>query len=323
MAIGGYNELNMHPFNSNIHPDAEKFQSARSALYAYLEERKVKKVYLPKYICKSLLSALLDLSIEVIWYDINIKLLPVLKPQLAPDERFLVVNYYGLIERALEEFISGECGYIVDNSQALFCQPFKNVVTIYSPRKFLPIPDGGFIYSDAKFLKFYKSYEGEKYIAHLILRGVGLVKEGYDYFKLSEHNLDDFRPKKMSELSKKLIEYTNLDEVREKRKINFEFLNHKLKHINELDVVKNTNVMTTDDIVPLCYPLMLKYNIDCVHQKLVAANVFLPRYWAGDDLGEVGFLLYSNTLFLPVDERLSEKDLDFLVEIILDYSNLQ
>ncbi|WP_172588119.1 hypothetical protein [Shewanella xiamenensis] len=323
MAMGGYNQLQMNYFNSNIHPDAEKFQSARSALYAYLEAEKVKKIYLPKYICNSLLPILFDLSIEIIWYDINLNLLPIFKPLLEPDERFLVVNYYGLISAELEKFINGDRGYIVDNSQALFSQPLEGVVTIYSPRKFLPIPDGGFIYSHLKFTKIYEYYESEKYFAHLVLRGVGLVKEGYELFKLAEQKFDDFKPKRMSKLSNKLIEYTDLDDIREKRKNNFEFLNKKLNHINELDIVRNALVSTTHNIVPLCYPLMLKKNIDSIHAKLVSKDVFLPRYWAGDDLGNVGFLLYSNTLFLPIDERLSKKDLDFLVELILDDSILQ
>ncbi|NAZ95988.1 hypothetical protein [Vibrio toranzoniae] len=311
MAIGGYNQIRLRRIENNLVPKYNTFQSARSALFSYLKSAKIKKIYLPSYICDSIIPCIQELDINIIWYEINNKLLPTNIPKLSPSECFLIINYFGInFHRICELHFEQADQIIIDNSQALFSAHIPGTTSIYSPRKFLGIPDGGWLLTDIRIETPDKTWNSEDNISHLLLRDAGEIAEGYKKFIEAENVLDDFIPHKMSKLTKHLIQCIDLSEIEIKRRENYQYLYEKLNHINEFDFKIENNI-------PLCFPLHFNENISKIHKLLVSNDIFTPRYWPSQYNTDFSNKIYNNTLFLPIDERITCEKLDYICNLII------
>ncbi|MBB1424525.1 hypothetical protein H5200_21815 [Pseudoalteromonas sp. SG43-7] len=312
MAIGGYNQLPLISLDTQLGTEAYKFQSARAALYAYLSATKIKTLYVPNYICDSIFPALKSLTVEVKFYSVNEQLLPVNCPELTEksDSRILLVNYFGLLNEQIKMLTAVKPElFIVDNSQALFCEHIEGTTSIYSPRKFLGIPDGGLLRTEIKINMPEARYDASENVGHLLLRAAGDVQAGYARFLDAEQMLECFIPKKISVISAHLIKCADLNTIKEKRRRNYKILYNKFRTLNQLQLPIN-------DHVPLCYPLKLELNVTSICRELIDNAIYLPRYWSSQHSGSVGKGMFENTLFLPVDERISTTELLQLVKLI-------
>ncbi|MDN3396823.1 MULTISPECIES: hypothetical protein [unclassified Pseudoalteromonas] len=312
MAIGGYNQLPLISLDTQLGADAYQFQSARAALYAYLNAAKIKTLYVPNYICDSIFPALKSLTIEVKFYSVNEQLLPESCPKQInkSNSRILLVNYFGLLNEQIKTLtaVSPEL-FIVDNSQALFSEHIEGTTSIYSPRKFLGIPDGGLLRTEIKINMPEALYDASENVGHLLLRAAGDVQAGYVRFLAAEQALECFIPKKISVISAHLIKCADINAIKEKRRRNYKILYNEFKSINQLN-------LPVDEHVPLCYPLKISFNVASICKELVSSAVYLPRYWCSYHSGSVGKDMFENTLFLPVDERISTTKLLQLVKLI-------
>lgn len=312
MAIGGYNQLPLTSLNTQLGTEAYKFQSARAALYAYLNTAKIKTLYVPNYICDSIFPALKSLAVEIKFYSVNERLLPIDCPKLTKksDSRILLVNYFGLLNEQIKMLTAVEPElFIVDNSQALFCEHIEGTTSIYSPRKFLGIPDGGLLRTEIKVNMPETRYDASENVGHLLLRAAGDVQGGYARFLAAEQALECFIPKKISVISAHLIKCADINAIKEKRRRNYKVLYKKFRSLNQLQFPIN-------DHVPLCYPLKLGLNVTSICRALIDNAIYLPRYWRSDYSGDVGVNMFENTLFLPIDERISSDELMNLVKLI-------
>ena len=312
MAIGGYNQLPLISLDTQLGAEAYQFQSARAALYAYLNTAKIKTLYVPNYICDSIFPALKSLTVEVKFYSVNEQLLPVSCPKRInkSDSRILLVNYFGLLNEQIKTLTAVEPElFIVDNSQALFCEHIEGTTSIYSPRKFLGIPDGGFLRTATKINMPEALYDASENVGHLLLRAAGDVQAGYARFLAAEQALECFIPKKISVISAHLIKCADINAIKEKRRRNYKVLYNKFRSLNQLQFPVN-------DHVPLCYPLKLGSNVTSICRALIDNAIYLPRYWRSDYSGDVGVNMFENTLFLPIDERLTVDNVYTLSDII-------
>lgn len=309
--IGGYGELELPYLNDGLHQQAIAVQSARAALYLFLKEKKVGVLFLPDYICDSLYPAIKFLDIEVKTYSIDETLSIPQNITLGQNEFILVVNYFGICRAKIDDFfISTKIApeqVIIDNSQALFEPHQKCGASIYSPRKFLGVADGGFLYTEHNVPSPNEAYEAESWLTHLLLRSCDDVQTGYQHFLDAENALSDFIPKKMSEISQRLIKSNDFAAIKLKRIENFAKLHAEFQDINQFSHIPNR------DEVPLCYPLKLEEDVSTICLQLVAFNIFLPRYWPKLDTGQHANDWYDKTLFLPVDHRIDKTKIDFLI----------
>ena len=314
MAIGGYNQLSLTSLNTQLYVEAYQFQSARAALYAYLSAENIKTLYVPNYICDSIFPALKSLNIEVEFYSINEQLLPekILDLLHSNDSKILLVNYFGLLNEKIKELTALEPEiFIIDNSQALFCEHIEGTTSIYSPRKFLGIPDGGFLRTSTHINMPELFFDSSKNIGHLLLRDAGHTQAGYSRFLEAEKALECFIPKRISAISTHLIKCSDISVMKEKRKRNYALLDKEFKSLNQLHFPMN-------DQTPLCYPLKLMFKVDTILDELIENSIYLPRYWCSDCSGVIGKSMYDFTLFLPVDERVTVADILYLVKLIKD-----
>jgi hypothetical protein len=119
------------------------FSSARSAMAALLRQRQPKRLWLPAYVCQTVLDGAAGWPVD--WYAVD-GALRIVPPALEPGDAVLVINYFG---RPARFEAPGDVLVIEDRAQALDPgAPAFGDVVLYSPRKLLGVGDGGLLASN-------------------------------------------------------------------------------------------------------------------------------------------------------------------------------
>ena len=319
LEIGGYFEFSLSNLNQFPYPEAIRYHSARSAFYSLLQHAQIKKIWMPKLICDSMLEPLSLLDIKIYFYDLQPDFYPMLPHKLKDDEYLLYVNYFGLCTLNQEKLLSvySSQQIIFDHSQAFFVPPFECFATIYSPRKFLPVAEGGLLISEQKIVPSYYPRtvdEMAQQYQHGFIRRLSNASQAYGIFKNNENIFNDCLPKRMSEITKDILDSIDYSHFKEKRLENFKFLHHHLGSFNQLQV-------DLDQIKsPLTYPLLLKNKIS---DLLIKDKIYTPTYWSDSmtrlKIHSFEYGLVSNTTHLICDQRYSLKEMQFQINKVQDY----
>lgn len=316
-AIGGYFELELPLVRSPFfHPGAIGFQSARAAFLALLRARKPRRVWLPYYICGTMAASLAQTSSKVAYYKIDESLHLAEDVRLKEGEWLLYVDYFGIrgsYARSLLERFDPQ-SVVIDSSQALFSQPYECLATIYSPRKFLGVPDGGLIVSsvpiDTPQLVDKGSFERA---ISLLKRMAFSPEEGYADHKQAEMTLFDQQPMRMSCLTCKILSTVDSSAIHRTRNANFLYLHERLAQYNGLSIDPG------EVNGPLCYPLLTE-NLK-LREALIKRRVFVATYWLDvlklvDDKA-VEKRLVQGIIPLPCDQRYGATEMARIAEICL------
>ena len=273
-AIGGYFELDLpHPSQSK-YQKALKFQSARAAFLALLRASKPKRIWMPYYICNSMLAPVKAAGIEICFYSLNIQLGIGDDISLGSTDILLYVNYFGVCSGQVEKILSkfNPSQIVLDFSQAFFARPKNCLATIYSPRKFFGLPDGGLLFTELSIdLPESVDEDSEKRMRHLIARLGGAAESGYADYQLAELSLNKLEPKRMSLLTNRIFGAINFEAARIQRNNNFIQLNESLSRSNALEFdLKNIDG-------PMCYPYIS--DDKSLKGRFLADRIFIPIYW--------------------------------------------
>ncbi len=320
--IGGYFGLDL-PDYGDFYPDAIKFQSARAAIRAVLECNGISRVLMPAYICDSIIKSAIDAGIAIDTYELDASLYPKDLPSTLPDHcALLYVNYFGLCQKNITRLLEVVPGsqLIIDNSHALFSAPHADVLaTIYSPRKFVGLPDGGLL-SASPCLKIAIPTEADlgsfERMRYLLMRMAYSAREGYADFQKARISLQDTTPLAMSQLTQRMLKSIRWDLIKQRRRANYAVIAQMMDGINDIQWS-----MGGGD-VPLCYPLTLRgSNIKGIKDELAARNVFIATYWP-DALPRIKAdsmeaVLIHDTIFFPIDQRLECNQVAALGHLIL------
>lgn len=319
--MGGYFEFYLSDFGKFPYPETIKYYSARSAFYDLVKQKKIKKIWMPKFICDSMIEPLILLHVEILYYDLTHKFFPILPKFLGDDEYLLYVNYFGVCTSVQREILKlyPSDRVIFDHSQAFFLAPLDCFATIYSPRKFLPVAEGGLLATKENILpKYYERTFDEmvQQYQHSLVRSVSTAAEAYNVFKNNENIFSDCLPKEISVITENILQSLDYDSIKEKRLKNFEFLHEQLSDYNQLKI-------DCDDMEsPLTYPLMMDQN---AAKFLINERIYTPTYWL-DSLDRVGLnsfesKLISKTTHLICDQRYSTIDMQNQVNRVKDFIN--
>jgi len=313
--IGGYFELELPLRRSLPYANLLRFQSARAAFLALLRSGKPRRVWMPKYICNAMLAPLQKADVECAWYNITDELEVEPRLRISDGDWLLYVNYYGVcgskVEALLDRFPPDQV--VLDYSQSFFRPPHKKALaTIYSPRKFFGVPDGGLLYSKIAISSPLKVDNGSLNRAdYLLKRLAGQVEEGYLLYQQAEESLSDIEPKRMSLLTERILMSIDLEAARQNRLENFRFL---YKHLG--DSCGLLSGMDELD-VPLCYPFLSQD--DNLRNHLIHQGIFVPTYWV-DALHRLppkqADTLIRKLLPLPIDQRYCVTDMERIMENI-------
>ena len=305
--------------------------NARSCIWFLLGHLKPRKVWCPSYLCRTIIEAIRTANVQPDFYEVDFNL-RINSPNwidcINEDDIVLFINYFGFSSefRFFEQVKNQGAWILEDASQSLLTTrtyPFADF-TIYSPRKFIGIPDGGIIniHSDIKLNdQEYKSIPPvwwQKALSASVLRRefdkCGGMRDWFAIFQEIEPGAP-IGPFSMSELSKFILE-NNIDytSIAQKRRENYQYLLDNLKHIALFPSLPN-------DIVPLGFPVYLKER-DKFRQVLFDHNIYPPVHWKLLDLVPLQFgeshKLASEIMTLPCDQRYDLQDMDRMAQILFD-----
>lgn len=310
--IGGYFELEL-PRHEEYHKDALRLNSGKNCLEYILLCRNYTKVYVPYYTCEVVFKPFEKLGIAYEFYHINIHLEIAQEIQLKSGEALLYTNYYGLKQRYVEKLVQ-RYGHslIVDNTQAFYAKPIDGIDTFYTCRKFFGVPDGAYLYSDADLYKDLEQSISFDRFDHLIKRIDLSAGEGFGDYHKNEDLLEPQPIRKMSNLTRRMMQSIDYDAVAQRRRLNYQKLQERLGFENNLDLP-----LKADD-VPMVYPYLVP--VKGLREKLIENNIFVARYWPNvldyTSADEIDYVLALQMQPLPIDQRCGEEEINRIIKTI-------
>jgi len=350
MRIGGEFELGaeqfcrqaagLDPFAwvSNPHLLVDTGRSALLiALQDILKKGGKREAWIPQFCCESVTLPFKQLGFRLNFYSMGEDLQsPSGLPHSFSGETFLFINYFGIRNEAIISWLNqrrqqGAVFVVEDNVQAGFSQHVGNVgdYVVYSYRKLLPQPDGAVLcYKelaiDPALAEPDETFVSEKVLGKIIRGMNGEANLFLDLLNSSERRIDAaVVPRSISRFSSYLMERTNVHEVSEKRRQNWMYLKKRMDEV-ELQA-KGISPLFTElkqHEVPLGFPIVSKHR-DQLRSFLMKHNIFCPIHWVlSENAGEThqhptDLKLSQTILTLPIDQRLTQQGLDFLLDKLL------
>lgn len=334
--IGGEFELRSIPEGRVHRSDMHKYASGRAALYQILKSiiPAPVKVWLPDWLCKSMIDAVSRAGINYSFYrlgsDYRMDVQHFLDSNkfVGRQEAILLVNYFGLtdIEKTIQELRSSQVEAVIieDDVQAFFSFRRNDECSadyrFTSLRKTIASPDGGMV-------KTYRSMIpplNDNTFAPFKLKGA-LVKgkadketddsEYLSLFEKGEALIDENYESGMSDEGLRIYFSTDFDMVAEKRMTNAQFL---VKELSQFGIEPLMPI--SSEAVPLFVPIKIDRR-DEVRKALRQHNIFCPVHWPlRDDMKELsmGTEMAEKELSVVIDQRYTEEDMASIVDVIKD-----
>lgn len=317
--IGGYMGLDLNLLDQFPYKDAATFNSARSALFVYAQYANINTIWMPKFICDTVLAPLEYLGINIKYYDLDINFFPCLDGKIGENDYLYYVNYFGICTKNLYKLIDIHPNdkLIFDHAQAFYVAPIANVTTIYSPRKFLPVADSGVLVTSLP-IKSCTNQQVDDYLInqykYLCSRYLSGAKAAYGLYQFNEQHFNDCIPYAISPLTELIFKNLDYIKLHTKRIENFKYLHSKLGKFNKLNI-------SIDDIEsPLTYPFLFDKQYT---SQLIENNVYSPVYWKDClkriDENSFEYILVNNMTHFVCDHRYNIDDMNKQLEIIKEY----
>lgn len=308
--IGGYIELDKYNLPM-LHEDAVALNTGRNCLAYLIESRNIQKIYLPYYICNAVTDTCKKLGVEIDYYHISDNF-SIPHFDIENGAYFYVVNYFGQLSN--NEILLLKDRYkniIVDNAQAYFQLPVKEIDTIYTCRKFFGVTDGSFLYTNKKLKRKLEQDISHQRICFLYGRFEECGSEFYQDFLKNEEILSNLPLKQMSKLTNNLLHGIDYKFIKERRTKNYNYLFDALKKINKLRLKRIEG--------GFAYPLYMEDGNE-LRKKLIANKIYVSTLWPNvitDELkATLEYDMALNILPLPCDQRYDEEDMEYMIEII-------
>lgn len=306
--IGGYFSLECG-HTASYHKNAVALNSARNALRYVIRTYNITEMYVPIYTCPVVWDSISAENCEIIPYDVDDNFIPI--GDISSDAFILYNNYFGICGNNIDILSKKYKNLVIDNAQS-FYQPHCGLASIYSPRKFFGLPDGGLVICDKKLNDEFETAVSYDLCSHLLKRIDLGAQAGYIDFQKNDDALINRPVQKMSNLTVTLMGNIDYNSVRQQRLKNFAFLHATLKDKNEL------NIDLTDDDVPMVYPFKTKDKD--LRVKLIQNKIFVAKYWPAEENGcmksAAAQTLADTITALPIDQRYDESDMQRILEVI-------
>lgn len=302
--FGGYMSWEVasgNEYHSNLIP----LNSGRNALLYILLAKKIRKLYIPYYLCESIPQVCAKNGLSYAYYHIEDNFLPLFDKDLDKDEYIFIVNYYGSLSQKTQiELKRKYKNIIVDNTQAFFLPPVIGIDTIYSCRKFFGVPDGAYL-SSSTLLQYGLVQDSSKgRLKHLLGRFEENAQDYYTCFLENEAIIDNLTLRSMSKITHNILRSIDYSQVIHTRLSNFSVL---LTYLGKINNLKNLPIHSA----PFAYPLYIK-NGNKIRKRLAEKKIYVPTLWVnvlenGANNLEKDYV--ENILPLPCDQRYSAFDM--------------
>ncbi|MCI9174003.1 MAG: DegT/DnrJ/EryC1/StrS aminotransferase family protein [Lachnospiraceae bacterium] len=315
--------------------------SGRSALAVLNQVLTSGIILLPSYICESVVKVYRE-NFSIIFYKIERDFTvdtEDLDSKLSEGVTAVyLMHYFGQLQD--ETFLNWlnkkrrqyEFVIIEDTTHSIFTK--RRTIGDYcvcSLRKWFPVPDGGVLYSENERMdislvdisaKSPSAVLEAMILKKLYIEGKADCNELYrKIFTEEEEKLDKQRGiYRISELSRSLLKYFSIDDLKGKRRKNYRMLRNALQEC-EIELA-----LKDGQIVPLACPIYLD-DRDEFRQYLARHRVYCAVHWplTGTGLEEHKDAkeMSEQILSLPIDQRYGADHIQYLAEIIRDYVKIR
>lgn len=315
---------------SFLSPTSSFYLNARSAIFAVISSLRPKTVWMPSYLCLSMLESTKVANIPVRFFPIN-KYLQIEEKgwisEIMEGDAVIIIDYFGF---KIAEWVYGairQRGALIieDASQALLSSHVgqHSDFVVYSPRKFVGVPDGGILWSKTPCkismdrIKPPSSWLIKAFAACLLRSEFDSSQSNGDrvWFRLSKEIESDMPVGnyEASALSIAILELgTDWESIYNKRRENYLIL---LDNLKKYALYKDL----PDDVVPLGFPISVK-NRDKLRQVLFDNNIYPPVHWELSNSVPEEFVesrqLSKKIMTLICDQRYDEKDMERIINIV-------
>lgn len=296
------------------------YSSGRCALFYILRQIekagiREKNILLPDFLCDSITKTVIAAGWKYRFYHINGELHFDLNEIVGNQfsDAILVINYFGMLhlDDEIIRIKENNPGIFVieDDVQAFYS--YKDTKADYSftsIRKWLPCPDGGFVFpGDAveKPRKSSKLWSYYKYAGNVLKNHPGHIAENVSLalIEKGERLLEKDYLTRCSTVSQKILPNIKLEEVAAKRRENARLLHDRLSEMG----IPHTY---SGEAVPLFIPIYVK-NRDALRRAFFENKIFTPVHWpkSSDELNGNNEL-YNTELSLICDQRYGLEDIE-------------
>ncbi len=298
--------------------EGRRFYDARSAIAELLRSNGIVEVIMPGYICPAVYRSIEMSGSTWRTYKLSADLRPDYDQLGVLAKRgglLIVCNYFGVFEpdlEALEELIDiTGCKVMLDCAQALYYRCPDRFAAVYSPRKFMGIPDGGIMVTGRgsrlrepalPLLKVDEAIFGD-HAACLARRGEYPHGEAQDLWRRLEKDMPT-GPLRMSDLASLLFDSFDFDSAAAARCLNYDTLREAF-----------ADTPPRGSSAPLCFPLRVEpERFAALRRELADRGVSTALYWP--DLPEAADDHGKDFLALPVDSRCGPEDMKQIARIV-------
>ncbi len=304
-----------------------------------------KKVLIPAYTCQTVITPFEEAGWQYEFFSIKKDLRINIRSLLEANEEFhpslvVVHPYFGmdLCKEEVDTLISlKQTGVkiVLDLTQCIFTDKEYDFASfiVASYRKWMPIPDGGYLINKTDTLQFEQPDQennefSEKEKAAMYLRGqyfgngqqrtkdisIRLSKEADN---IAESNII---PHKMSQVAYNLMNDEDIENNTNRRFANYTYLSNRIVESQKVKkVCVNISEVTT---APLYFTIYVQNRQEL--QKLLAKEaIYAPVIWPVEDeqvlIDDDVRYIYNHLLAIPCDQRYNEHDMQRAVEIINNY----
>lgn len=315
---GGYIEFENYHGNM-LHDGAISLNCGRNALAYLCEAKKIKKLYLPYFLCSSVPNLCDKIGVEYGYYHINEKFEPIFNKAFGENEWLYIVNFYGQLDNDYLTAWKRKYGrVIVDNAQSCFQMPVDGLDTLYTCRKYFGVADGAFLYTDAKLDRELPQDESFERMHFLLGRYERSANEFYSEYVLNNKLFATEPVKRMSRLTENLLHGIDYDAVAKRRQENFEFLDEEFRDINELNLKSVYGAFM--------YPLLVQNGSE-IRKALQKEKIYIPTLWPNVmkecRVGSLEYHYAADILPIPIDQRYGKEDMIKIAEMVKMTMNIK
>ncbi|MTD30753.1 hypothetical protein [Planomicrobium sp. YIM 101495] len=310
--IGGY--FGMETFDGKeYHGDLIRLNTGRNALHYLMQAKRIRKLYIPAYICDVVLDMLVKYGHAFEYYGVHADFTPRFEGTLGEGEFLYVVNYYGQLSDQDVVALKARYGRVIlDNTHAFFQQSLAGIDTIYSCRKFFGVPDGAYLATDTELGEPLQQDKSGARMGYLLGRFEEGASAYYGNYVETGNALADEPLKRMSKLTQNLLQAVDYAEVCRRRNENYVYLAGELGGANGLQPVVPDG--------PFAYPFYAENGV-ALRKLLAAQGIYVPTLWPNvlEDAagGSLEFRYAANILPLPCDQRYGVEEMRRMVGVLL------
>jgi hypothetical protein len=303
--------------------------NARSGLWLAIRQLAPAQVWLPSYLCTDILAATDHPATHVRFYPVDGALrIPWLEwtGEVQRGDLALLIDYFGFpCDMACAAALQKRGAWIIEDAcQALLSAYRRDLadVVLFSPRKFLGVPDGGILddrsglmrapieLSDPPAAWWLTSFAAT--LNRRVYDTCGGDRGWFDLFQRAEATIPR-GAHAMSQLTRLLLENFDYEAVARRRVANYQRLLGRLEGLALFPELPA-------DVVPLGFPIRVK-NRDAVRTWLFTQMIFPPIHWRLEGHVPEKFThshqLAAEIMTLPCDQRYGEPDMDRMAEMVL------